>query len=690
MRIHVQQLMQHKPEALWDVLTGEFELEFDDGEVIQTNHKETIYSRYFWEMFLDQSTPDPEVEPKLDLDRYGWELPILKKYHVSTVLNGKPLNAKTHLDLFNVIYWDIFKAYDGNLGDNKVKMARRVYEQTNDLYNDVVVKLGQHVTGVNVFDLLEIYKHPKVTAVRNKMKPNPESIEKGHNKLLDLIKKLPEFDDNPVAMMVRSGITRVGQVLQILGRRGYLTDINSHIIAEPIMRGFLEGLNQLKDTLKESRSASKALFFTSAPLQDTEYFNRRMKLVSAYVQRLHYGDCGTDEYVSITVRDNGDSSIYGHRDLQTLKGKYYLTDSGLQAIQGDETHLIGKTIQVRSIIKCKHDDNQGVCSTCYGQLADSVMPGSNIGFVSVIEMCRFIAQRVLSTKHYDGSSKVDDVHIEEDVKWLMQANEDNSGYRLTEAAVKHGLKVIFKDEDVSALGDIFVVPNTSLLLPSRVSEIEFMSMEYQNGNDVVNVPGVRVEAFGRKPHLSAEALEYIKEHQWTTDRRNNFVIDMSEWDYTQPFMVLPFKEFNMADMAKALEKEIEGTVKMAKERGLEANLDHALINLSDMINSRLNVNFANVEGIFYSMMINDYASNDYSLPKGGKGGYSVYAKQMEYRSAAPAMAFQRQDMFLYRLSSYLVRNRMDHPYDAIVMPEIIRPEDMGLGGANRLLNRNKR
>lgn len=40
MRIQAQRLLQFSTEQLWDILTGEFELEFPDG-VIQTNYKET-------------------------------------------------------------------------------------------------------------------------------------------------------------------------------------------------------------------------------------------------------------------------------------------------------------------------------------------------------------------------------------------------------------------------------------------------------------------------------------------------------------------------------------------------------------------------------------------------------------------------------------------------------------------------
>ena len=89
------------------------------------------------------------------------------------------------------------------------------------------------------------------------------------------------------------------------------------------------------------------------------------------------------------------------------------------------------------------------------------------------------------------------------------------------------------------------------------------------------------------------------------------------------------------------------------------------------------------------MLIKNYAEDDYSLPKNGEGGLAVYDKMMLYRSAGTAMPYERQERFLYRISSYRVRNRPDHPYDGVLMPEIIRPEDMGLGDHKRLL-RNRR
>ena len=58
MLIHARKLLGFTTSQLWDVLTGEFQLQFDDGEVIQTNDKETLYSSYVWDFHrLYPNTP---------------------------------------------------------------------------------------------------------------------------------------------------------------------------------------------------------------------------------------------------------------------------------------------------------------------------------------------------------------------------------------------------------------------------------------------------------------------------------------------------------------------------------------------------------------------------------------------------------------------------------------------------------
>lgn len=49
-RLHARTILGLSVEDTWNSLAGPFIIVFDNGEEITTNHKETIYSRYFWEM----------------------------------------------------------------------------------------------------------------------------------------------------------------------------------------------------------------------------------------------------------------------------------------------------------------------------------------------------------------------------------------------------------------------------------------------------------------------------------------------------------------------------------------------------------------------------------------------------------------------------------------------------------------
>ena len=67
-RIHAQALLSFTMEQLWETLTGEFTLVFDDGELI-SNDKQCLYSAYTWEV-----------------QRRFPGAPLLKKHHVKDVI----------------------------------------------------------------------------------------------------------------------------------------------------------------------------------------------------------------------------------------------------------------------------------------------------------------------------------------------------------------------------------------------------------------------------------------------------------------------------------------------------------------------------------------------------------------------------------------------------------------------------
>jgi len=64
-------------------------------------------------------------------------------------------------------------------------------------------------------------------------------------------------------------------------------------------------------------------------------------------------------------------------------------------------NLLGKTIEFRTTMCCRHAKNQGVCETCFGATAYAIPWDTNPGHVACTAMCKDISQLIISTKHLD-------------------------------------------------------------------------------------------------------------------------------------------------------------------------------------------------------------------------------------------------------------------------------------------------
>ena len=49
MQIHARKVLSFPTNQLWSMITGEFEIVFDNGEVVKTHERDLIYSSYFWD-----------------------------------------------------------------------------------------------------------------------------------------------------------------------------------------------------------------------------------------------------------------------------------------------------------------------------------------------------------------------------------------------------------------------------------------------------------------------------------------------------------------------------------------------------------------------------------------------------------------------------------------------------------------
>lgn len=534
LKISAGKLLNYSTQELWDRLRGEFIVVFRDGELI-TNHKEVIYSSYVW-----------------DYHRKYPNTPLLMSHHIKSLNKDGETAASAHLKLINNVLWSVYDAY-ANVPDRQAlldDLSRLGYEITNRMYNELSTRLEEYVTSLDIVDFIAITKFPAVEKALDEMLPSEEGISDIASMLQRQLKSEPAFKENPLAIAIRTGIARMGQALQCLGPRGYLTDVDSNIFKYPITSSYIQGIRSLHDSMIESRSASKALMNSSKPLQDSEYFSRRQQLICQNVKNLHLGDCGSQEYLLWHVK--AEYEVGGKKipsDLSTIAGKYYLdeTTNRLNVVRESDKHLIGKTIKMRSIIAgCRHTDPYGVCEVCYGETALAVPMNANIGHIACVSMTSVLGQLILSTKHYDGSSTVEGIVLKPSDKKYLTTETNGYRYFLNDKLKSKNVKIYVNVHEATGLPDIKLVQNVLQLNISRISEFEqiLLSVGDAKSQEILSLD---VHVSARHSSMSHDFLKYIKEKGYAITEDGKYEFDMSDWDYSLPIFILPMSHYNLSN-----------------------------------------------------------------------------------------------------------------------------------------------
>lgn len=659
--IKARTLLKYTTAQLWEFLSGNFRIRFDNGEELETNYRETLYSSYAW-----------------DFIREFPNTPILPKHHLRGFIGKDLVGATTHLKLLGNVAWSVNDAYFKNDEDglrSRDYLARRIYELSNEMYNDLIIRLEKYVVSLDISDFIEVLENPKIVELKKNLQPTQESIQFAYKAIMKIIKSPEEMGASRISGAIRSGVSNPSQVMQCVGFRGYGSDIDSSQFPVPIMRGFAEGLRSLHDHMVESRSASRALFNAKAPLQETEYFSRRLQLICQTVQNLHYGDCGSTKYLTWKIKPpeygpDGEETFNG--DLKRLEGKYFLDEEtkGLKAIKASDKHLEGKTLKIRSVIAgCACKDPYGVCSTCFGELSFSIPEGTNIGQLCSTHMSQQASQNVLSTKHLDNNAIIDKIVLPPSIQPYLKVSSSGSSYLISDRVKHKNVKIIVNSFDAQGLTDIDIVDDVTELSIPRIAEIDEMTMSLNDGKLFEDVP-IPVSVGRRKASFTYDFLRYIKKKRWSTDEKGNYVFDMKDWDFSKEFLVLPLKQYNMSDHANEIARLLEGSMTKLRESGVASNPLAVIVELCDLVNQKLKVNLAILEITLYGACVVSMKENDYSLPKAWTTQERGVAEMTMFnRSLSSAMAYEFQKNTILNASSFFNYDRVSTPMDVFIKPK---------------------
>ncbi len=221
-----------------------------------------------------------------------------------------------------------------------------------------------------------------------------------------------------VASMIDSGARGSwGQLTQIIGMKGLVTNPANEIIELPVKAGFKDGLDVLEYFIS-THGARKGLADTALRTANAGYLTRRLVDVSQDIV-IRAEDCGTDTGIKYTLKeclDRNDSilaRLTGRvllKDLVDADGKV-LEKAGVLLSEAFIRSIAGATIneaEVRSVLECRL--SKGVCKMCYGyDLAFNKMAemGAAVGIMAAQSIGEPGTQLTMRTFHTGGVAGVD-------------------------------------------------------------------------------------------------------------------------------------------------------------------------------------------------------------------------------------------------------------------------------------------
>lgn len=652
-------------------------LSFDDGVEIQYSKNEIIFLRHLLEPIV-----------RLDLVK---ELNLnsalnIKKYFINNRYTGKTINSIVSA-LFEIIVRDFIRprrgldlipqdyVFDTTLIDytldvvtiNKkstpskeilVLFFKYCYEMNDDLWSNIVFENLEYTTGLDIRDFLDIQFEPELmdSIMEASEKQTADSIEYTYQ-VLDKIMKSDKFKDNPIAIGYNAGTMNPAQLRQMLASRGFITEITGQIFTVPFTYSFILGPRNIYEMAIESRSGAKALYFTIVGVEKSEYMARGIQLVSTILEKVIEGDCGSSEYLNWYLRPPEEHT--GSDDLENMLGMYYLNEetNKLEVITKDSKHLYGKTIKLRHILKCKLKNSRHVCATCLGDISYSLFRHNNVGFFGTTVGTHKCTQFIISTKHLTMSAKPVSLTVAKEASKFI-VTKGNNYYLRANINLNSGThKIIIEQNEIIGLKGLnqLDITNSNPIRSSRLNSI-FIEYVNKNGTEIAELKLRHKSTFGV---FTKEFLSYMQ-NRWELDHLDRVIVDLADWDKTQPIVFSPEVEYSFLDLAIKVKSMFD---KMEPDETPEGFLQK----LFDVINSKLSVNLSLLSAMSYGFTVRNAASDDYRL---GRHSNNVGIKSLDTiinnRSLGAGYGWENLNRNIFLPTSFYGKNNVALPMDIIM------------------------
>lgn len=347
------------------------------------------------------------------------------------------------------------------------------------------------------------------------------------NKIADEVIKVMDVN-NPLRIMVDSGARgSKGQVSQMAGIRGLMTDPSGKIITYPITANFKEGLNTLEYFIS-THGARKGLADTALRTAKSGYLTRRLVDVAQDLI-ITEEDCDTHAGIEIRplLQSDGKPII---RISERITGRVALEDTydektgELLLARGEEitkekaeyVESLGITsVWVRSptTCGCKH----GICRTCYGKdlaTRKQVSIGESVGVIAAQSIGEPGTQLTMRTFHSGGVRQISGEDITQGLPRIEQLFEVRTPKKTAILAEVSGKLIEIRDLDgkkkliVETIDEDGNKKNVTLNIPASQS----LLTKIEKGMDLIKGEPLTEGYVDPKQLLEVKGLEEVQHY----------------------------------------------------------------------------------------------------------------------------------------------------------------------------------
>ena len=286
---------------------------------------------------------------------------------------------------------------------NNIKINKDISEINSNLLElagDFALPLGLSIT---VKEFSDIYNRNdnirRIMTSEFKENAQPAEMEEQmSSEQTELIQRLKnEEKGTTVSIMVNvPGCVKHKQLYEFMGKQGLKSDLNNRTFTKGNSNSILiGGMERPSDAYREATGSRKSQVQNHNVMGTAGGFARKANILTRSISMsTTVADCGSTHLVEYTITNA--------KMLKLFDGKYYRLpeEEDLHVIDGlNDTHLIGKTILVRSIATCALHDGK-ICQTCIGKISKWNFDIADGFFIMLTqEWTSVLQQNILSTKH---------------------------------------------------------------------------------------------------------------------------------------------------------------------------------------------------------------------------------------------------------------------------------------------------